>query len=268
MGTPAELPAVIDSHCHLDFADYGPDRQQVLNRARAAGIVTMICIGSGRDIGSARSAVALAAEERDVFATVGIHPHDVGHMSEGDWDELGQLARAPRVVGIGETGLDYYYDHSPREAQQAAFRRFLQMCHAARQPVVCHIRDAHADAAAILREEGVPAAGGVIHCFTGGPDDARAYLELGLHLSFSGILTFKKADDIRAAAALAPVDRLLVETDAPYLAPIPHRGKRNEPAFVLETLKQLAAIKGLTTEGMAEATTRNTRRLFALSGEP
>src|SRR5215213_2482235 len=137
MGTPAAVPAVIDSHCHLDFADYGPDRQQVLDRARSAGIVTMICIGSGRDIGSARSAVVLAAQEVDVLATVGIHPHDVGHMSESDWDELGRLARAPRVVGIGETGLDYYYDHSPREAQQVAFRRFLELCRTTEQPVVC-----------------------------------------------------------------------------------------------------------------------------------
>ena len=259
----APLP-VIDSHCHLDFADYGPDRQQVLSRARAAGIVTMICIGSGRDVTSARSAVALAAEEPDIYATVGVHPHDVGHMSESDWEELDRLARAPRVVGVGETGLDYYYDHSPRDAQRTAFRRFLQLCHASDQPVVCHIRDAHADAAAILREERVPARGGVIHCFTGGPDDARAYLDLGMYLSFSGILTFKKAEDIRAAAALAPVDRVLVETDAPYLAPIPHRGKRNEPAFVLETLKHLAAVKQLPIEELAAATTANARQLFRL----
>src|SRR5262245_22779421 len=171
MSPTAALP-VIDSHCHLDFADYGPDRREVLGRARAAGIVTMICIGSGRDITSARSAVALAAEEPDIFATVGVHPHDVGHMSEADWEELDRLARAPRVVGIGETGLDYYYDHSPRDAQQAAFRRFLELARTAGKPVVCHIRDAHDDARAILAESGLGR--GVIHCFTGTPEIGRA----------------------------------------------------------------------------------------------
>jgi TatD DNase family protein len=255
---------IIDSHCHLDFEEYGGDRPAVLARARAAGIVRMVCIGSGRDIKSARSAVQLAAEEADIFATVGIHPHDVGKMTEEDWTELQGLARAPRVVGIGETGLDYYYDHSPREAQREAFRRFLRLCGASDQPVVCHIRDAHTDAQSILREEGVPGRGGVIHCFTGDAADARGYLDLGLHLSFSGILTFKKADDIRAAAALAPLDRVLIETDAPYLAPIPNRGRRNEPAFVVETLKQLALTKGLTVEETAAATTANARALFRL----
>ena len=255
---------IIDSHCHLDFEEYGQDRTAVLARAREAGIVRMICIGSGKDIKSARSAVKLAAEESDIFATVGIHPHDVGHMSEEDWTELATLARAPRVVGIGETGLDYYYDHSPREAQREAFRRFLKLCHASEQPVVCHIRDAHGDAQTILREEGVPARGGVIHCFTGNAEDARGYLELGLHLSFSGILTFKKAEDIRAAAVLAPLDMVLVETDAPYLAPIPHRGRRNEPAFVVETLSHLAATKQLPVETGAAATTANARRLFRI----
>jgi TatD DNase family protein len=256
---------IIDSHCHLDFADYGEDRQAVLARARDAGLVTMVCIGSGRDIQSARSAVALAAAEPDVFATVGIHPHDVAHMQDSDWAELGVLARAPRVVGVGETGLDYHYDHSPRDVQREAFRRFLRLCHTSDQPVVCHIRDAHADAQAILREEGVPARGGVIHCFTGGPEDARGYLDMGLYLSFSGILTFKKAEDIRAAAALCPLERLLVETDAPYLAPIPHRGKRNEPAFVVETLRQLSATKALPFDQLAAATTANARALFALA---
>jgi TatD DNase family protein len=255
---------LIDSHCHLDFDAYGEDRPAVLERARTAGIVNMICIGSGRDIASARAAVALAAVEPDIFATVGIHPHDVKAMTEADWSELGELATAPRVVGIGETGLDYYYDHSPRDLQQVAFRRFLKLCHATNQPVVCHIRDAHGDALAILREEGVPARGGVIHCFTGGPEDARGYLELGLHLSFSGIITFKTAGDIRAAAALAPLERILVETDAPYLAPIPHRGKRNEPAFITKTVEMVATTKAVDYAEVASATTRNAQALFGL----
>ncbi|HEY0707762.1 MAG TPA: TatD family hydrolase, partial [Polyangia bacterium] len=250
---------IVDSHCHLDFDAYGDDRPAVIDRARAAGIVRMICIGSGRDIVSARSAVALAAQEPDIFATVGIHPHDVARMGESDWQELGELARAPRVVGVGETGLDYHYDHSPRDLQQTAFRRFVRMCHDTDQPVVCHIRDAHADAVSILREEGIPARGGVIHCFTGNSQDAAAYLELGLHLSFSGIVTFKTAGEIRAAVALAPLDRILVETDAPYLAPIPYRGKRNEPAFIVQTVNEVARTKQLDGAEVAAATTRNAR---------
>ncbi len=256
--------AIIDSHCHLDFDAYGEDRPAVLARARAAGLVTMICIGSGRDIASARSAVALAGTEPDIFATVGIHPHDVAHMTETDWDELGALATAPRVVGIGETGLDYHYDHSPRPEQRDAFRRFLRLCHTSAQPVVCHIRDAHEDARTIMQEEGVPARGGVIHCFTGTPADAEAYLAMGLHISYSGIITFKTAADIRAAAALTPLDRVLVETDAPYLAPIPHRGKRNEPSFIRETVAAVAQSQGLDFVAIAEASTRNARTLFRL----
>ena len=256
--------ALIDSHCHLDFADFGADLAAVLGRARDAGLVTLVCIGSGRDIASARSAVALAGREADIYATVGIHPHDVARMGEDDWTELGQLATAPRVVGIGETGLDYHYNHSPKDVQQAAFRRFIQLAHASKQALVCHIRDAHADAAAILTAERVPTRGGVIHCFTGNPEDARAYLELGMYLSFSGILTFKKAADIQAAAKLAPLDRVLVETDAPYLAPIPHRGQRNEPAYVVKTVEFLAALKGVSYEDVAAATTANARALYAL----
>jgi TatD DNase family protein len=264
MASPSALPALIDSHCHLDFDSFGDDRPAVLARAREAGIVTLICIGSGSDLGAARSSVALAAAEPDVFATVGIHPHDVAKMTEPDWQELTTLATAPRVVGIGETGLDYFYDHSPRDQQQVAFRRFLQLAHASLQPVVCHIRDAHADALAILRDEGVPARGGVIHCFTGGPADATGYLDLGLYLSFSGIITFKTAADIRAAAALAPLDRILVETDAPYLAPIPFRGKRNEPSFMLKTVEAVAACQGVDFAQLAQASTRNARTLFKL----
>lgn len=254
----------VDSHCHLDFPDYGAELPEVLARARAAGIVRMICIGSGRDIGSARSSVALAAREPDVYASVGIHPHDVAHMTEETWAELEQLARAPRVVGVGETGLDYYYDHSPRDDQRRAFRRFIALGRAARQPIICHIRDAHEEAAEILAAEQAADVGGVIHCFTGGPADARRYLDLGFHLSLSGILTFKTAGPIREAAVAAPLDRLMVETDAPYLAPIPYRGKRNEPSYVVETLALLAELRGISFDDAAAATTANARRVFSL----
>jgi TatD DNase family protein len=255
---------MIDSHCHLDAESFAGDLSAVLQRARAAGVNQMICIGSGHDIRSARSSVALAAQESDIYATVGIHPHDVRGMAESDWTELADLVLAPRVVGVGETGLDYHYDHSPRELQQAAFRRFVTLARAARKPVISHVRDAHADAAMILREERATEVGGVIHCFSGGVDDARGYLDIGQHLSFSGILTFKKAEDIRAAARFVPLDRLLVETDAPYLAPIPCRGQRNEPSYVIHTLEALARIRGITIQEADRVTTENTRRLFGL----
>lgn len=255
---------MIDSHCHLDADRFAADLPEVIGRARAAGVTAMICVGSGSDVGSARSSVGLAGRETDVWATVAVHPHDVAGMGEEDWTELRQLAAGARVVGVGETGLDYHYDYSPREVQQAAFRRFVALAREVRRPVISHVRDAHADAAAILRSEGAADVGGVIHCFTGGVEDARAYLDLGHHLSFSGILTFKNADDIRAAARFAPADRLLVETDAPYLAPIPHRGKRNEPAYVAHTLEALATLRGVAVDELDRVTTENTRRLFAL----
>ncbi len=253
----------VDSHCHLDFEDFAGELPDILSRARDAGIAAMISIGSGSDLGSARSAVHLASTQPDAFATVGIHPHDAARMTENDWTELTPLAAQPRVVGVGETGLDYYYSHSPHDVQREVFRRFLGLSRTANKPVSCHIRDAHADATGILRGDGngIP---GVIHCFTGGVEDARGYLDLGLHLSFSAIVTFKKAEDIRAAAKFAPADRILVETDAPFLAPIPYRGKRNEPAYIVKTLECLAEIRGVAADEMARTTSENTRRLFCL----
>jgi TatD DNase family protein len=253
---------MIDSHCHLDPQYFEADRAEVMARARAAGVEAFVCVGVGRGLEAPRAAVALAAAEPDVFATVGVHPHDVAAMEESDWTALESLARAPRVVGIGETGLDYYYDHSPREQQQAAYRRFVGMARAANLAVVSHVRDAHAEAAAILREE--RAGDGVIHCFSGGVPEARAYLDLGQYLSFSGILTFKNAGNLREAATFAPLDRILIETDAPYLAPIPHRGRKNEPAYIAETLAALAVVRGMPAAEVDAATATNTRRLFRL----
>jgi TatD DNase family protein len=253
---------MIDSHCHLDPQYFEADRSEVLARARAAGVEAFVCVGVGRGLGAPRDAVALAQAEPDVFATVGVHPHDVAAMTEADWTALEELARAPRVVGIGETGLDYYYDHSPRERQQAAFRRFVEMASQAKLAVVSHVRDAHGEAAAILRD--AKAGPGVIHCFSGGVAEARTYLDLGQYLSFSGILTFKNAGALREAAAFAPLDRILIETDAPYLAPIPHRGRKNEPAFIAQTLATLASVRGLPLAEVDAATAQNTRRLFGL----
>jgi TatD DNase family protein len=254
---------MIDSHCHLDPEYFGADCKDVLTRARQAGVAAFISVGVGRGLQAPRDAIALANQEPDVFATVGVHPHDVAAMTETDWQELDLLARRPRVVGVGETGLDYHYRHSPEDVQRAAYRRFIELARAAGLPIVSHVRDAHTDAAAILREE--RAGPGVIHCFTGGVAEARAYLDLGQYLSFSGIVTFKKATDVREAAAFAPADRVLVETDAPYLAPVPHRGKRNEPAFIAQTLAVLAELRASTPAEMDAATTENTRRLFGLN---
>ena len=255
---------MIDTHCHLDVDDFQTDRADVLARARAAGVTTMICIGSGRDVGAARAAVRLAATEPDVFAAVGVHPHDVARMTESDWSELAALARAPRVVGVGETGLDYYYNHSPQDAQREAYRRFIALAREVGRPVISHIRDAHEDAFEILDSTGASTLGGVIHCFTGGVAEARRYLALGQDLSFSGILTFKTAEPIRQAAAFAPIDRILVETDAPFLAPVPFRGKRNEPAYVARTLETLANLRGISLDEADRHTTENARRVFRL----
>jgi TatD DNase family protein len=255
---------IIDSHCHLDFEDFAQDLPAVLERARQAGIVAMICVGSGSDLATAQRAADLAAREPDVFAAVGIHPHDAAKMKDDWWPVLDKLARSPRVVGVGETGLDYFYDHSPRETQAEAFRKFLALSRSARRPFICHVRDAHKDALAILRAEPLGERGGVVHCFSGNLDHARGYLDLGLDLSFSGVLTFKNADEIRRVAAFAPLRSILVETDAPYLAPMPLRGKRNEPALVVKTLEALALVRGIPFSQAAEATSENAQRRFAL----
>ena len=255
---------IVDSHCHLDFEDFRDDLPAILERARAAGLTAMVCVGSGGDLATAERAVALAAKEADVYAAVGIHPHDAGKLQPDFWPALAELAKRERVVGVGETGLDYFYDHSPRDVQRQVFERFLHLAVLVKRPVICHVRDAHDDAIAVLGTGPLPDAGGVIHCYSGNRDHARRYLDLGLYLSFSGVITFKKADDIRAAAAYAPADRLLIETDAPYLAPIPHRGQRNEPAYVVKTLEALAQVRGISPSRAAETTTANAFRLFNL----
>jgi TatD DNase family protein len=255
---------IVDSHCHLDFQDFTQDQAAVLARARQAGLVAMVCVGSGGDLETAQRAVDLAGREPDVFAAIGIHPHDAGKIQDDWWPALEKLAQNPRVVGVGETGLDYYYKHSTPEAQAEAFRRFLALSRSAKRPFILHVRDAHKDTLAILRSEPLGDAGGIVHCFTGTLEDARAYLDLGLDLSFSGILTFKKADEIRRVAAYAPQESIMVETDSPYLAPLPHRGERNEPAYVVKTLEALAGVRGISFHRAAEATTQNAYRRFRL----
>lgn len=265
MGVPMR---VIDSHCHLELADFGPDeaaREQVIERARQAGVAHFVAIGSGSSLAYVETAVGLAERYADFSAAVAIHPHDVKDLTEGVLGRIEALACGhTRVVAVGETGLDYHYNHSPPPRQQEAFRQFIAIARRAQKPLTLHIRDAHADAQTIFEEESGRDVGAVVHCFTGTVEEARHWLDLGCYLSFSGILTFKSADELRRAAAFAPPERVMVETDCPYLAPLPYRGKRNEPAYVIETLKVLAAVRGVEAEAAAESTTRAAVAAFRL----
>jgi TatD DNase family protein len=265
MSEPRErVIELTDSHAHVDGKEFDADRDAVLARARAAGVRRIVVIGAVGDTTSAERAVALAEKDADIFATIATHPHDVDQMTDAWWAVHERLAPHPRVVAIGETGLDFYYQHSAREAQAAAFRRFIALARTVGKPVVCHIRDAHAEARAILADTNAAELGVVIHCFTGTPDDAEAYVALGCHVSFSGIVTYKTAQPIRDAVKKVPLDRILIETDCPYLAPVPMRGKRNEPAFVVHTAAVVAAEAGVTVEDLARATVANTSRVLRL----
>jgi TatD DNase family protein len=256
---------LVDSHAHLDSGEAPVDVPGIVARARAAGVTRIVAVGLWRAPGDFGDAIALARGRPETFsATVGIHPHDCARVPEADWEAAARLALDPAVVGVGETGLDYHYDHSPRPDQRAAFRRSVELARAAGRPLVVHIREADGDCAAILREAGVPPAGGVIHCFTGDWAAARAYLDLGLHLSVAGVVTFRNAEPLRDAVRRTPRDRLLVETDSPYLAPVPHRGRRNEPAHVALVAARVAEIWGCDPEEAARVTTENARRLFRL----
>lgn len=255
---------IIDSHCHLDFADFGDEREAILDRGRAEGIVWFVTIGSGRGTGSAPDAVGLAHAHADVVATVGIHPHDAVAATPDAMERMASLASDARVVAVGEVGLDYHYDHSPREAQRETFRRFVALARAAKKPLVIHTRAAPDDTLAILREEGARDVGGVIHCFSEDAPFAKAAMDLGFDISFSGIVTFKKSDDLRAAAKTVPLDRMLIETDAPYLAPMPMRGKRNEPAYLSRTAAHLAGTLNIAERELRARTTENAIRRFGL----
>ncbi len=255
-----------DSHAHLDFEDFEHDLEAVIARARAAGVARIIAVGLWRKPADFGNALDLATRLPDLFAaTVGIHPHECAAVPEEDWARHDTLARDPRVVAVGETGLDFHYDRSPRPDQERAFRRSLATARTSGKPVVVHVREADEVCARVLREEGVPPAGGVIHCFTGDAAAARAYLDLGLFLSVAGIVTFKTAEPIRDAVRMVPRDRLLIETDCPFLAPIPHRGKRNEPAYVVETARRVAEIWGASLDEVGAVTGDNARRLFRLA---
>ena len=243
---------LVDSHCHLDDEQFAEDRDAVIERAQAAGVTRLMAIGTGHGPPGIDVAIRLADRHACLYATVGVHPHDASKATPETFDQLRDFLSHPKVLALGEIGLDYHYDFSPRDTQRSVFIRQLEL---ASTPVVIHTREAWPDTLQILREH--YSGGGVFHCFTGGPAEAREALDLGFHLSFGGVLTFPKAEPLREAARLAPLDRILVETDAPYLAPIPHRGKRNEPAFMIETVRKLAEIRSVSVEQIAEATTRN-----------
>ena len=252
---------MIDSHCHIDMPQFDADRDEVVARAREAGLVEMLVVGEV-DEGEALRRSLRVAEVYGLPATAGVHPHQARLADEHTYDEIRGLARERRVVAIGEIGLDFHYDYSPRETQREVFRRQIRLARDVGLPIVVHTREADDETAAILEEEAARETGGVIHCFTGGLDLARRSLDLGLLISFSGILAFPRSEVIQAVAREVPEDRLLVETDAPFLAPPPHRGKRNEPAFVVEVARKLAALRGVSEQGLAEAAQRNYARLF------
>ena len=251
-----------DSHCHLNYKGLAEEQQAVLERARARGVTAMLNISTRESEWDA--VLATAEREPDVWATVGIHPHEADQHGHVDTAKLVERAQHPRVVGIGESGLDYYYDHSDRARQQASFRAHIAAARETGLPIVVHTRDAEDDTAAILREEmGKGAYPGVIHCFTASQAFADIALDLGFYISISGIVTFKNARDLQATAAALPIDRLLIETDAPFLSPVPHRGKTGEPAFVADTCRFLANLRGEDPEMLAEATRQNFHKLFA-----
>jgi TatD DNase family protein len=259
----------IDSHAHLDVPNYDADRAEVISRARQSGveIILEIC-GSDVAKGSLDVGLKLAEKYPFIYAAVGVHPHEASLYDEALEQKLLGMSDHEKVIGWGEIGLDYHYDHSPREAQRRVFRRQLRLALERRAPAIIHTREAEDDTIQILREDwaeaGGAAVGGIIHCFTGTQRLADAAIGMGFHISFSGVLTFKNAGDLREVARSVPMDRLLVETDCPYPAPLPHRGKRNEPAFVLETAAKLAELKGVGAEEMARATSGNFKRLFNL----
>ncbi len=252
---PQQIVNLTDSHCHLDNEQFDPDRDAIIERALAAGVECMMTIGTGDGPPDLEAGIRLAERYTFVYTTVAVHPHDASKANDETFARMRELARHPKVLAIGEMGLDYHYDFSPRDVQHAVFERQLDVAAEARKPIVIHTREAWADTLETLRARWTGE--GIMHCFTGDEEQAREALNLGFYLSFGGVLTFPKAETVRQAARIAPADRILIETDCPYLAPVPHRGKRNEPAFIAETARRLAEIRGCSPEAIAEQTTHN-----------
>jgi TatD DNase family protein len=258
---------IIDSHAHLEMTQFDEDRAAILGRARAAGVQALLAIGSGTAPTERLDAAIPFAEQYDwVYATVGIHPHDAATATEAHFARLDELARHPRVIAWGEMGLDYYYDHSPRDVQQSVFRRQLMQARAHKQPIVIHCRDAWEDCLAILEEDWRPAGlGGIFHCFTGTLEEARRGREMGFLISFAANVTYPKMQHLRDVAKEIPLQSMLTETDSPFLPPQGRRGKRNEPAFVVEVAQTLGNVRNLATDEVAAATAANFQRFFRLN---
>jgi TatD DNase family protein len=261
----------VDSHAHLEMEQFNADRSQVLARAQETGVETIVAIGSGTGPGSLDCGIQLAEKHESIYATIGIHPHEAKLANEADFKELRQLAKHPKVIAWGEIGLDYFYDHSPRDIQQQVFLRQLELAGEAKLPVVIHCRpsdgseNAWEDCLSLLDDHWAPQSlGGILHCFTGTWRHAKRALDMGFMISFAGNVTFPKAHQIRDAAKEVPLDRMFIETDSPFLAPVPYRGKRNEPAFVKETARQLGELRGLATEEIGRLTAKNFYQFFSL----
>jgi len=269
--TNDQRPIFVDSHAHLETEQFEADREQVIARARESGIETILAIGSGTGPGSLDCAIRLAEQYDFIYATIGIHPHEAKLARDADFEEMAQLATRPKVIAWGEIGLDYFYDHSPRDIQRDIFLKQLEMAQAAKLPIVIHCRpsdgsdDAWEDCLTLLRERWAGSGlGGILHCFTGTMAHATRALDMGFMISFAGNVTFPKAQQIREAAKQVPLDRMLIETDSPFLAPVPHRGKRNEPSFVKEAARQIGEIRGQSMEDIGFQTANNFYRFFSL----
>lgn len=261
----------VDSHAHLDGKQFATDREQVISRARGAGVRNIVAIGNGDGPSNFDCGIHLAEKYDFMYATIGIHPHEARLADQAAFDRMQQLARHPKVIAWGEIGLDYFYDHSPRETQQQVFTEQMELAASAKLPIVIHCRpsndsdNAWQDCLRLIEERWAPRGlGGILHCFTGNWPQAKRALDKGFMISFAGNVTFPKAQQIRDAALQVPPDRMLIETDSPYLAPVPHRGKRNEPAFVRETARQLGELRGLSTEEIGERTSSNFYNFFKL----
>jgi TatD DNase family protein len=261
----------IDSHCHLDGPRFDSDRDQVISRARDAGIANILAVGTGDGPGTLDCAVKIAKQHDFVYATVGIHPHEAKLATDADFEQLEALARKPKVIAWGEIGLDYYYDHSPRDIQKNVFIRQMELARAAKLPIVIHCRpsensaDAWEDCLGLIEQHWKPSGlGGVLHCFTSTWPHAKRALDIGFIISFAGNVTFPKAQQIRDSATQVPLDHMFIETDSPFLAPVPFRGKRNEPAYVKEVARQIGELRGLSTEEIGSQTTQNFYRFFSL----
>ena len=257
---------MIDSHCHLDDAVFDTDRDAVIKRALDAGVELMVAIGTGKGPPDLETGVRLVDAHPQFLATVGVHPHDAGKAAPDTWPRLEDLLAHPKVIAIGEIGLDYHYDFSPRDVQRDVFVQQIQLAAAHRKPIVIHTREAWDETIALLEEHWAPhKLPGIMHCFTGNMAQATQSLALGFYLSFGGVVTFPKATELHETARAVPLDRILLETDAPYLAPVPQRGKRNEPAFIVHTARRLAELRGVTVEEIDHATTENFRQAVLLN---